>query len=296
MEAKQEDINYQRITQAIRYIQANFKERPSLQEIAEHVGLSPFHFQRIFTQWAGTSPKQFLRVIQLAYAKELLREQKSTLLQTQYQSGLSSASRLHELFVQIEAMTPAEYKMEGEGLKIHYSFQKSLFGDCLIASTEKGVCYMAFINDKQGAIKALKSQFPLAEFKARQQDIHIKAAQAISPTTKKPEQIKLHIKGSPFQIKVWQALLQIPRGQISSYKDIATAIGKPQAARAVGTAIAQNLVAYLIPCHRVIQSSGALGGYRWDPNRKAAILGWEFIGPDTTNTMGPQNNTTAKDA
>ncbi|MEO6681997.1 MAG: methylated-DNA--[protein]-cysteine S-methyltransferase [Ginsengibacter sp.] len=271
----QQVIYYNRIAEAIQYIHHNFKKQPSLGEIAEIVHLSPFHFQRTFTEWAGISPKKFLQYISLDYAKQLLKEDQSTLFNTAIETGFSSTSRLHDLFVKIEGMTPAEYKNGGKGLNIHYNFADSPFGNILLASTEKGICHMAFADDEIKAMTHLKSQFPNADFnqktdKHQQNIIHHLCQEFI-----KPEQIKLHLKGTEFQLKVWEALLKIPFGQLTTYGKIANKIEKPGASRAVGTAIGSNPVAFLIPCHRVIQSTGVFGGYMWGNTRKTAMIGWE---------------------
>ncbi|MVZ65471.1 methylated-DNA--[protein]-cysteine S-methyltransferase [Sphingobacterium sp. DK4209] len=277
MEKTQQAINYDRIAQAIQYIQNNFQRQPNLEQIAEHVHLSPFHFQRMFTEWAGTSPKKFLQYIQVDYAKKLLKEEQRTLFDTHLLTGFSSTSRLHDLFVQIEGMTPAEYKNGAEGLQINYSFQDTPFGTCLIASTKKGICHLAFSDNPTEALLVLKSQFENASYIEQADDFHQSALAFFNPQTTNPiQRIKLHLKGSPFQLKVWQALLEIPSGQLKTYKSVAIAIEHPKASRAVGTAIGQNPIAYLIPCHRVIQTSGKFGGYRWQPSRKTAIIGWEI--------------------
>lgn len=276
MEKTQKELNYERIAKAIQYIQDHFLEKPSLEDIAEHVHLSPFHFQRLFSDWAGTSPKKFLQYIQVNYAKQLLRDEQRTLFETHLLTGVSSTSRLHDLFVQIEGMTPAEYKQAAEGLIISYSYQETPFGLCLLASTEKGLCYMAFVDDKEESLLELKSRFEHAQFLPGTQALHLDALKIFDTDDHSLQRIKLHLRGTPFQLKVWEALLQIPLGEVSSYKDIANKINQPTASRAVGTAIGNNPIAYLIPCHRVIQTSGHTGGYRWKPIRKTAILGWEF--------------------
>lgn len=276
MEKTQKELNYERIAKAIQYIQDHFLEKPSLEDIAEQVHLSPFHFQRLFSDWAGTSPKKFLQYIQVNYAKQLLRDEQRTLFETHLLTGVSSTSRLHDLFVQIEGMTPAEYKQAAEGLIISYSYQGTPFGLCLLASTEKGLCYMAFVDDKEESLLELKSRFEHAQFLPGTQALHLYALKIFDTDDQSLQRIKLHLRGTPFQLKVWEALLQIPLGEVSSYKDIANKINQPTASRAVGTAIGNNPIAYLIPCHRVIQTSGHTGGYRWKPIRKTAILGWEF--------------------
>ena len=266
--------HYDRIAQAIDYIQQNFQQQPQLDDVAAHIHLSPAHFQRLFTEWVGTSPKKFLQYTSIEYAKQILKQQGSVLDAT-FESGLSSTSRLHDLFVQIEGMTPAEYKNGGQNLTIHYQFAETLFGEVLIASTHKGICALTFVNNRVDALQQLKSQFPQAIF-----NLHIDSLQqrALAFFPKEPHQlaeIKLHLKGTDFQLKVWQSLLKIPMGQLATYGELAQAIEQPKAARAVGSAIGRNPVAFLIPCHRVIQSTGLLGGYEWGTLRKTAMIGWE---------------------
>jgi len=280
MEKTQKELNYERIAKAIQYIQDHFQEKPSLDEIAQQVHLSPFHFQRLFSDWAGTSPKKFLQYTQVNYAKKLLKEEQRTLFETHLLTGFGSTSRLHDMFVQIEGMTPAEYKQGGEGLTISYSFQDTPFGICLVGSTEKGICYMAFVEDHDSDLTELKRNFENANLVAQELPIHLEAIRIFNPDDQSLKRIKLHLKGTPFQLKVWEALLQIPMGVVNSYKDIAIKIDQPTASRAVGTAIGQNPIAYLIPCHRVIQTTGQTGGYRWKPIRKTVILGWEFAQND----------------
>lgn len=271
----QETINYNRIAEAIAYITANFKRQPSLDEVAEKINLSPFHFQRLFSEWAGVSPKKFLQYISIQYAKRLLKGEQETLFETAYHTGLSGTARLHDLFVNIEGMTPAEYKNGGKDLRINYHFSSSPFGDLIVASTEKGVCYMAFENDKQNALNTLTSKFPNASLEHKRDNLQQNALLIFQEDWTKLNQIKLHLKGTSFQLKVWESLLKIPMGKLSTYGSIGKEINKPSASRAIGTAIGSNPVAFLIPCHRIIQSSGVFGGYMWGPARKSAIIGWE---------------------
>lgn len=272
----QSDINYYRIAEAIDYIRSNFRSQPDLNDVAKKIHLSPFHFQRLFTEWAGTSPKKFLQYISIEHAKKLLKERQNTLSVTAFESGLSGTGRLHDLFINIEGMTPAEYKQGGKNLYIYYSFAESPFGNIIIASTNKGICHMAFYeNSDDQALTLLKNHFPNARYEQRLDRIQQNALFIFQHDWTKLNQIKLHLKGSEFQLKVWQALLTIPIGHLSTYGTIAHCIEKPTASRAVGTAIGSNPVAYLIPCHRVIQSTGEIGGYMWGSNRKAAIIGWE---------------------
>lgn len=269
----QEETNYERIAVAIEYIVSDFRNQPSLEEIAEKVHLSPFHFQKLFTEWAGTTPKKFLQYISTQHAKKLLSE-KATLLETTFQTGLSSTSRLHDLFVSIEGMTPAEYKNGGEKLEINYSFAETPFGRIIVASTLKGICFIAF-EDNDSSLTELSGKFPNARFKEQPDKFQMDALQIFQDDWTMLSGIKLHLKATAFQLKVWEALLKIPMGGLSTYGAIAKEINTPGASRAVGTAIGSNPVAFLIPCHRVIQSSGTFGGYMWGSTRKAAIIGWE---------------------
>lgn len=271
----QQTINYERIALAIEYIKANFKEQPNLDEVAKKVHLSPFHFQRLFSDWAGTSPKKFLQYTTVEYAKMLLKESRATLFDTAHETGLSGTGRLHDLFISIEGITPAEYKNGGKDLEINYSFAKSPFGNILVASTKKGICYMVFADDEPVALSTMKNNFPNARFRPMVDLIQQNALQIFTQDWTKLNQIKLHLKGTDFQLKVWQTLLKIPLGQLTTYGTIANEIENPNASRAVGTAIGSNPVAFIIPCHRVIQSTGILGGYMWGNTRKSVIIGWE---------------------
>ncbi|EJL74968.1 bifunctional helix-turn-helix domain-containing protein/methylated-DNA--[protein]-cysteine S-methyltransferase [Chryseobacterium populi] len=271
----QNQIDYDRIAKAIEYIRGNFKLQPSLEEVAEKIHLSPAHFQKIFTDWAGTSPKKFLQFISLEHAKNLLKEEKASLFDAAYETGLSSTSRLHDLFVKIEGMSPAEYKNGGKSLVINYSFSRSPFGNVITASTEKGICYMAFEHDKETALGNLKAQFPNASFFEKQDELQHNALSIFNKDWSQLNTIKLHLKGTDFQLKVWESLLTIPMGKLSTYGNLAEKIGNSKASRAVGTAVGSNPVAFLIPCHRVIQSSGNTGGYKWGSERKQLIIGWE---------------------
>jgi len=277
---EQQQISYNRIAEAIDYIKENFKEQPNLDEVAEQVHLSPFHFQRLFSEWAGTTPKKFLQYISIEHAKKLLTDQQATLFDTALETGLSGTGRLHDLFVNIEGMTPAEYKNGGKNLLISYSFAESLFGSLIVASTAKGVCYMAFDNDEENALNGLKAKFPNAVFQRKSDFLQQNALFIFQNDWSKPNEIKLHLRGTDFQLKVWETLLKIPMGQLSTYGNIAEQIGNPNASRAVGTAIGSNPVAFIIPCHRVIQSSGNIGGYMWGNTRKTAIIGWESAKTD----------------
>jgi AraC family transcriptional regulator, regulatory protein of adaptative response / methylated-DNA-[protein]-cysteine methyltransferase len=273
----QQNIDYQRIEQAIRYIEQNFQQQPTLKKIAEEVNLSEFHFERMFTKWAGTSPQRFMRFLSKEYAKSVLTKTKD-LLDTTVLMGLSSPSRLHDLFVTYEAMTPAEYKRQGEGLSIFYGIHQTTFGFAFIAITNRGILELTFLPDNQmiDELIRLKNEFQNADFEQNQASTAIVIEQIFSEENhQNPKPINLLLRGTNFQIKVWEALLKIPSGRVACYEDIATLIQKPTAQRAVGTAIGSNHIAYLIPCHRVIQKIGTTGNYRWGEYRKKAILGWE---------------------
>lgn len=264
--------HYETIEQAITYINSNYKFQPSLEEIAEHVGLSPFYFQKTFQEWAGVTPKKFIQCLTAERAKELLLKNQS-LLDTSMEIGLSGPSRLHDLFITTEGMTPGEYKNGAKDLTIHYSFADTRFGQALIASTTKGVCYLAFVTEPEG-IQDLTLRFPKARFKQANDYFQKQALEALEQN-KNISDIKLHLKGTPFQLKVWQALLHLPTGTVGTYEHVARAIGQPTSARAVGNAVGANPVAYIIPCHRVIRATGIIGNYRWGKSRKQAMLGWE---------------------
>ncbi len=280
---RQTQQQYDRIAQAIDYLQQHFQEQPSLNQIAEHIHLSPAHFQRLFSEWAGTSPKKFLQYLSIEHAKSLLKQDQSfSLMQTSLDTGLSSTSRLHDLFVQIEGMTPAQYKNGGLDLEISYCFAETLFGSVLVASTTQGICAMSFEHDQGLAVQTLQQKFPQAVLIERIDPLQQSALAIFNHDWDQLSQIKLHLKGSDFQLKVWQSLLKIPMGQLTSYGEIAQQIGQPKASRAVGTAIGRNPIAFLIPCHRVIQASGHLGGYRWGETRKKAMIAWEGAQTDST--------------
>jgi AraC family transcriptional regulator of adaptative response/methylated-DNA-[protein]-cysteine methyltransferase len=272
-----ENIDFRRIEKAIQFIEENFQNQPSMKEIAEHVALSEFHFNRLFSKWAGTSPQRFMRFLTKEFAKEKLAES-ANILEATFESGLSSSSRLHDLFVSYEAMTPAEFKAKGAGLSVYYGIHETPFGECLIAITERGITDFRFLEEesKPLIIKEIQQDFEKAKLIF---DINLTKPfieQIFYENSNANEPIKVLMRGTNFQIKVWEALLQIPFGQMLSYETIANAIGKPTAQRAVGTAIGSNRLGYIIPCHRVLQKVGGIGGYRWGTTRKKAILGWEM--------------------
>ena len=268
-------LQYTKIKQAIEFLNKNFKDQPSLDVIAEHVHLSPFHFQKLFTNWAGVSPKKYLQFLTLDYAKEALRCSQASILEASIDTGLSSPSRLHDLFVNVEAMTPKEYKNGGESLMIDYSFAETPFGLIIVASTTKGICYLAFCANKLEGFNALSLIYPNAKYCESVNSMHKNAVSIFHDNWQKTNEVRLHLRGTEFQLKVWQALLNIPAGDLSSYGDVASAIGTEQSYRAVGTAIGRNPVAFIIPCHRVIQRTGKVGGYRWGTVRKQSMIAWD---------------------
>ena len=271
----QETTNFNRIAEAIEYLTQNFKEQPNLDEVAKQVHLSPFHFQRLFTEWAGVSPKKFLQFLTIEYAKNILKEGQNSVFDAAFETGLSGTGRLHDLFIKIEGMTPGEFKNGGAQLSINYSFAESPFGNLLLASTQKGICHISFADDEEQAMIQLMKQFPNAAYSQMVDLIQQNVLHIFTHGWNKPDHIKLHLKGTAFQLKVWEALLKIPAGKLSTYKSVAQHISNPNAMRAVGSAIGQNPVAFIIPCHRVIQSSGGFGHYHWGTTRKTAMIGWE---------------------
>ncbi len=269
--------DFRRIEKAIQFIEANFRSQPTLDQMAQSVHLSKYHFDRLFKRWAGISPIQFMQLTTLNHTKKRLNESKS-LLETALEAGLSGPSRLHDLFVTFEAMTPGEFKKQGAGLQISYAVCESPFGECLLATTQRGICYCGFVDSggRSEPLGQLSDKWPDSEF--------IENPTAVCPIVqaifkidrqKSARPFHLQVKGTNFQINVWKALLRIPKGCVVSYQDIAAYIGRPKAFRAVANAIAINPVAYLIPCHRVIAKSGKIHQYRWGSSRKKAMIGWE---------------------
>lgn len=279
--ATQDSYDYSRIAEAIEYINNNYREQPDLDEVAQNIHLSPFHFQRMFTNWAGVSPKKFLQFITVEHAKKILQQSKTSISDAAFETGLSGTGRLHDLFVNIEGMTPGEYKNGGKELLINFQFSDSPFGPVLIASTPKGICYMAFADDKQKAFEELKQQFPNASFTEKGDELQSNALSIFEADWSRLNKIKLHLKGTDFQLKVWNMLLKVPMGSLTTYGTLAQKIDNPAASRAVGSAVGDNPVAFLIPCHRVIQSTGVLGNYHWGSTRKTAMVGWESVKTDS---------------
>lgn len=276
--ASEPNINYHRIEKAIQFLEENFQRQPELEEVAEKVHLSPFHFQRLFTEWAGISPKRFLQFLTVGFLKQRLRETKN-LSEAAESAGLSSQSRVYDLFTTLEAVTPQEYKKQGEGLHIEYGIHDTPFGLCLIGTTERGICWFSFINtmdDARVSIEDMKTHWHNSVFHQDQDITSIFIQQIFHRNTSSPTKLHLFVKGTNFQIKVWDALLKIPTGGVVTYQGIADEIGSPRAMQAVGSAVGSNHIAYLIPCHRVIRKDGVLGEYRWSATRKKSMIGWEM--------------------
>jgi AraC family transcriptional regulator of adaptative response/methylated-DNA-[protein]-cysteine methyltransferase len=269
--------DYDRIAKAIAYITANVTAQPTLEDVAAHVHLSPFHFQRLFSRWAGTTPKRFLQVLTLELGKKLL-DDSGSLLEVSDKLGLSSSSRLHDHFVQLEAVTPGEYRGKGKDLVIEYGEHETPFGRLFVAQTPRGVCRAAFTDeaDADAQLDVLRKTWPLALYRNSVKST-AGVAGLLASAERSDRPLSLHVAGTNFQVAVWRALLRIPMGSAVTYSRIAEAVGSPRAVRAAGTAIGANPVAFLIPCHRVIQQSGALGGYRWGLERKQAMQAWELL-------------------
>lgn len=267
--------HYKTIARALHYIRDHAKQQPDLDEVAAHVHMSPTHFQRVFTEWAGVSPKKFLQYLTLHYAKSALNRNVS-LAEAAHASGLSGTGRLHDLFISMEGMTPGEYKKQGDQLRIRYSFATCQFGDYIVASTPKGICYLNFYEDREQAVEELRLVWGRANLVNEVDTLHQQVADFLRHKLMPGEQkLRLHMKGTPFQLKVWEALLRIPEGRFTSYSALADMLHQPNASRAVGTAMGSNPVAYLVPCHRVIKKVGGFGKFRWGSERKLAMLGWE---------------------
>ena len=275
---KQSSEDYLRIEQAIMYLEDHYKDQPSLEEVAANIGLSEYHFQRLFTRWAGVSPKRFLQFLTKEGAKEFL-DKSENLLDTTHQVGLSSLGRLHDLFVTTEAVSPGEYKSHGEGVTVRYGLHASPFGKCLVAVTERGICHLGFVPTSEGvAIDNL-----VADWKnARMIEDNRGTAPLIEPifdlrVSDRGKPLNIHLRGTNFQLKVWEALLKIPTGAVTTYEGLAERIGRPTASRAVGSAVGHNPIAVLIPCHRVIRKVGEFGNYRYGALRKKALLAYESV-------------------
>ena len=272
--------DYARVAKALAYLAENYASQPELTEIAEQAGLSEYHFQRTFTHWVGISPKRFLQYITLAHAKERLH-QSTSLLDAAFEVGLSGPGRLHDLFITWEAMSPGEYKQRGRGLTIDYGFHPSPFGECLLMTTPRGICGLAFVvnGKREAALEEVSAGWEHARVRQDQRATHTTAERIFSRVEgrgRRTPTVRLLLRGTPFQVKVWEALLRVPVGALTSYEHLGRALGyRGRGNQAIGQAVGSNAIAYLIPCHRVIRKSGLIGGYRWGPERKLAMLGWE---------------------
>lgn len=285
------DLDYRRVAKAIRFLRDRVRDQPTLEEVAEHLGMSPYHVQRLFKRWAGVSPKRFLQFLTLEHAKRLLRDAE-TVLGASYGAGLSGPGRLHDLFVSVEAVTPGEYRNGGEGLEIRWGIHPSPFGRAFFAATERGLTSLSFIGDESAdpALASMREAWPKAwfthapdvtrpfaerVFRRHEEGRRLGSAPAGAPSIGGSTPVRLHVRGTNLQLQVWNALLRIPEGTAVTYGDVARAIGRPGAARAVGQAVGANPIAMIIPCHRVLRSGGEFGHYRWGDERKMAMLGWE---------------------
>ena len=270
-------LDYRRIEKAISFLSAHSLGQPDLATAARAAHMSAFHFQRVFTRWAGISPKRFVQFLTVEHAKQQLLDAKAV-LDVALDSGLSSPGRLHDLFVSVEAVTPGEFKTGGRGIEVSYGLHPSPFGTCLLALTRRGVCWLSFLtgNEAQCAVGEMKAHWFGAEFAERAGATESIARRIFNPLARQTDRpLGVLLMGTNFQIKVWRALLKVPAGSLTTYESLGAMLGKPGAARAIGAAIGQNAIAYLIPCHRVIRKTGLPGGYRWGEERKRAILGWE---------------------
>lgn len=264
--------HYARIAEAIRWLAEHHTEQARLDEVAAVVGLSPFHFQRLFTAWAGVSPKRFMGFLTVAHARRMLAQQASV-LDAALDVGLSGPSRLHDLFVAFEAVTPGEAKSAGAGLLVRHGVHPTRFGPALLCATGRGICGLSFLGEPEAELAAMRRRWPAAEFVADDDFTAPLARAAFAARREAP--LAVHVTGTNFQVKVWEALLAVPPGRLADYATIGRLVGRPAAARAVGNALAANPVAVLIPCHRVIRATGLFGDYRWGVDRRRAILGWE---------------------
>lgn len=281
--AEKHHINYQRIEQAIQYLQENFHRQPELDDVAEKVHLSPFHFQRIFTEWAGISPKKFLQYLTAGYLKDKLHRSRN-IDEAAAAAGLSSQSRVYDLFTTLEAVTPAEYRQHGSGIAIDYGFSETPFGRCLIGVTARGICWLSFLpssEENASALSEMKAFWYNSIFRENEQLTKNISRQIFASDA--PQKLHVFVKGTNFQVKVWEALLRIPAGALTTYQDIALEMKNPKALQAVGSAVGSNSIAYLIPCHRVIRKDGILGEYRWSASRKKSMIGWEMARFEAAN-------------
>jgi len=272
----EQSAEYARIERAIAYLVENQRRQPSLDDVARAIGLSPSHAQRLFQRWAGVSPKRFLQFLNARDAFRLLSENRPVLA-TAYDLGLSGGSRLHDLMIAVEAVSPGEVQRAGEGLELRWGIHPTPYGDALFAASPRGLCHLAFIGeDHDEALADVRARWPAASLK-RDQDATAQLAGAVFATDGDRPPLPLHLRGTNFQLKVWHALLSVPPGRLTTYAEIAQAIGAPTANRAVGAAVGRNPIAYVVPCHRVIRGTGAIGDYHWGACRKHAILARELL-------------------
>ena len=276
--------DYERVANVIRFLDRHHTEQPDLHQLASAAGLSPFHFHRLFSAWAGVTPKDFLQCLTLEHVKHLLRNG-DNVFDAALNAGLSGPGRLHDLCVTLEAASPGEMKNGGAGMQIEYGFAETPFGQALIAETKRGICHLSFVDGhgRNSARNLLTSQWSNAKLNrndARIAELSAKIFTQVRDRASRPT-LRAFVRGTPFQLRVWRALLRVPSGSLTTYGRLAQAIGQSQAARAVGSAVGANPIAFIIPCHRVIRETGALGNYHWDPIRKRAIVGWELLSPNS---------------
>ena len=281
-----ESQNYRRVADAIEYLEQHFRDQPSLKEVAAQVHLSPEHFQRIFTEWAGVSPKKFTQYLTLDFLRNRMQHF-SSVQDAADAAGLSAQSRVYDLFVNIEGVTPEEFRSGGHGLQIRYGFHQTPFGECFIAATERGICALSFTDDvsPQVELGRFEQKWAFADIKEDHLFTRTWIERVFPEHPNGESKLTLLLQGTQFQLKVWEALLNIPSGSVSTYEHIARSIGRPGAQRAVGTDIGQNPVGYLIPCHRVIRKTGGVGNYRWGETRKRALIGWEMAHSDLAQAV-----------
>jgi len=279
--------DYERVASVIRFLDRHHTEQPDLAALAKAAGLSSFHFHRLFSTWAGVTPKDFLQCLTLEHVKQLLRDG-DNVFDAALNAGLSGSGRLHDLCVTLEAASPGEMKSGGAGIEVDYGFTATPFGEALIAETKRGVCHLSFVDQgRNAAHEVLKAQWPNAKLRRDDAQVAKVAAKIFTsdPVGTSNRRLRTFVRGTQFQLRVWRALLQVPVGSLTTYGRLAEAIGQSQAARAVGSAVGANPIAFIIPCHRVIRETGALGHYHWDPIRKRAIVGWEFSLRDRTREV-----------
>ena len=265
--------DYLKIEKAIQYLETNYLHQPALADVAAHVGLSEYHFQRLFKRWAGISPKRFVQYLTAQLTGQLLRDQFDA-LDVAWDAGLSGPSRLHDLMVNVYAMTPKEYRDLGNSLIIEYGWHTTPFGTCLAAATDKGLCWMSF-HDGEDGLAALGDQWTAANLVMNPAKTTELISRIFETNDVADNSVMLHIKGTNLQIRVWEALLRIAPGEIVSYSQLANRVNRPNAVRAVASAVGRNAISYVIPCHRVLRKCGSIGGYRWGTSRKRAMLTWE---------------------